>query len=104
MRRRDLLTVLAVAAAWAFLGRAQEPQRVIGYLSGFTESSTLPGTLPAFRQGLAETGFVQGRNISIEFRFADGHYDRLPSFATELVSRNVAAILAMEVPSASAAK
>jgi len=90
--------------AWASGARAQEPRRVIGYLSGFTESSTLPGTLPAFRQGLAETGFVEGSNISIDFRFADGHYDRLPSFAAELVSRDVAAILALDVPSASAAK
>ena len=104
MRRRDFLTVLATSMAWASGARAQEPRRVIGYLSGFTESSTLPGTLPAFRQGLAETGFVEGSNISIDFRFADGHYDRLPSFAAELVSRNVAAILAMDVPSASAAK
>jgi len=104
MRRRDFIAVVAVATAWASAARAQEPRRVIGYLSAFTESSTLPGVLPAFLQGLAEAGFVRGSNISIEFRFADGRYDRLPSFAAELVSRNVAAILALDVPSASAAK
>jgi len=64
----------------------------------------LPGRLPAFFQGLKETGFVEGRNLSIEFRWADGHYDRLPSLAAELVGRNVAVIFANDLPSASAAK
>ena len=64
----------------------------------------IPGALAAFRQGLKETGFVEGSNISIEFCFADGHYDRLPSLAAELVSRNVAVIYAFDLPSALAAK
>jgi putative tryptophan/tyrosine transport system substrate-binding protein len=60
--------------------------------------------MPPFVQGLKDAGFVEGRNISIEIRPADGHYDRLPSLAAELVSRNVAAIFATDVPSAFAAK
>ena len=104
MRRRDFLTFLAVATVWASTARAQEPRQVIGFLSGFTEASALPGALPAFRQGLNETGFVEGRNVSIEFRWADGHYDRLPSLAAELVGRNVSVIEAFDLPSAFAAK
>ena len=60
--------------------------------------------MPAFSQGLKDAGFVEGRNISIELRHADGHYDRLPSLAAELAGRNVAAIYATDVPSAFAAK
>ena len=104
MRRRDFLTVLAVATAWAFPGRGQEPRRAIGVLGGFTGFQSFPGSLPAFFQGLKETGFVEGQNISIESRWADGHYDRLPSLAAELVGRNVAVIYAHDVPSALAAK
>jgi putative tryptophan/tyrosine transport system substrate-binding protein len=60
--------------------------------------------MPAFLQGLKDAGFVEGRNISIEIRSADGHYDRLPSLAAELVGRDVAAIFAPDLPSAFAAK
>ena len=60
--------------------------------------------MPAFLQGLKDSGFVEGRNISIEIRQADGHYDRLPSLAAELVGRDVAAIFAPDLPSAFAAK
>jgi putative ABC transport system substrate-binding protein len=59
---------------------------VIGVLGGFTGFQSFPGSLPAFFQGLEETGFVEGQNISIESRWADGHYDRLPSLAAELVA------------------
>jgi putative ABC transport system substrate-binding protein len=104
MRRRDFLTALAVATAWAYAARGQEPRRLIGVLSGFSASSTLPGALPAFLHGLKETGFVEGGNLTVEFRLADGHYDRLPSLAAELVGRNVAVIFTFDLPSASAAK
>jgi putative ABC transport system substrate-binding protein len=81
---------------------------VIGILSGFggTDESSwgVPGGRPAFDQGLKETGFVEGKNISTEFRSADGHYDRLPSLAAELVGRNVAVIFAPDLRSAFAAK
>ena len=64
----------------------------------------MPGDLAALHQGLKETGFVEGRNISIEFRWADGAYDRVPSLAAELVGRNVSVIFAYDLPSAFAAK
>jgi putative tryptophan/tyrosine transport system substrate-binding protein len=104
MRRRDFITSLAGAGAWISVARAQEPRYVIGYLSGFSDASPYPGALAALRKGLKETGFVEGKNLSIEFRYADGHYDRLPSLAAELVGRNVSVILAADVPSAFAAK
>jgi putative tryptophan/tyrosine transport system substrate-binding protein len=77
---------------------------VIAVLSGFEASGQIPGSIPAFYQGLKETGFVEGRNVSIDFRWADGHYDRLPSLVAELVARNVSAIFAYDLPSAFAAK
>jgi putative ABC transport system substrate-binding protein len=87
---------------------AQRPRHVVGYLSSFLRpsgsSDALPGALAAFHQGLKETGFVEGRDISIEFRWADGHYDRLPALAAELVGRNVSVICAVDIPSAFAAK
>src|SRR5262249_3780150 len=64
----------------------------------------MPGALAAFHQGLRETGFVEGRDISIEYRWADGHYDRLLSLAAELVGRSVAVIWAFDLPSTFAAK
>ena len=104
MRRRDFITTLAGATAWMSAAHAQGPRYVIGFLSAFESSNAMPGTLATFYQGLGETGFVEGRDISIEFRWADGHYDRLPSLAAELVSRRVAAIWAFDLPSAFAAK
>src|SRR5580698_1737978 len=106
MIRREFITLLGGAAASVSSAGAQEPRRVIGILtsSGF---SNLMGdvAMPALFQGLKEAGFVEGRNINIEIRqAADGHYDRLPSLAAELVGRNVAAIVAADLPSAFAAK
>jgi putative tryptophan/tyrosine transport system substrate-binding protein len=103
MRRRDFITGFVGITTWISAARGQEPRHVIGYLSGLSEPDVLGG-LPFFYQGLKETGFVEGKNISIEFRSADAHYDRLPSLATELVNRNVSVILADGVPSAFAAK
>ena len=104
MRRREFITFLGGAAAWVSPARAQEPRQVIGFLTGFDSSGFLAHVMPAFFQGLKDAGFVEGRNISIEIRHADGHYDRLPSLAAELVSRDVAAIFAGDLPSAFAAK
>ena len=101
MRRRDFVTFLIGATAWVAEAGAQEQRHVIGYLGA---SDPWPGELPAVYQGLKETGFVEGKNLSIEFRNADGHYDRLSSLAAELVGRNVSVILVADVPSAFAAK
>jgi putative ABC transport system substrate-binding protein len=103
MRRREFIALLGGAAAWVSPARAQEPRRVIGYL-GSGSPDTFPVPLAAFVQGLKDTGFIEGKNLSIEWRWADGQYNRLPSLAGELVSRGVAVIAAGDAPASSAAK
>jgi putative ABC transport system substrate-binding protein len=102
MRRRDFVAFLGGATALVATARAQQPRHVVGLLSAFSDA--MPGALAAFYQGLNETGFVVGRDINIEFRWADGAYDHLPSLADELVGRNVSVIIAYDLPSAFAAK
>ena len=106
MRRREFITLLGGAAASVCPARAQEPRRVIGILTSFDFPNWLSEHgMPDFFQGLKDAGFVEGRNINIEIRqAADGHYDRLPSLAAELVGRDVAAIFTPDPPSAFAAK
>jgi putative tryptophan/tyrosine transport system substrate-binding protein len=104
LKRRDFITVLAGATACMSAVRAEEPRHVIGLLSALDSSNEMSGDRASFDQGLKETGFIEGKNISIEFRWADGHYDRLPSLAAELVARKVSVIVAEGVPSAFAAK
>src|SRR5262245_52807352 len=103
MRRRELVKLLGVVAAWPAIARAQQERLVIGYLSTLSEATAAP-LLSAFRRGLGETGFLEGQNVTIEYRWAEGRYERLPAMAAELVRRPVSLILAQAPPAALSAK
>src|SRR6476659_3098340 len=103
MRRRDFLSVLSGAVVvWPFAGRAQQlTMPVIGFLN-----SGSPGPyrhlVAGFQQGLKESGYVEGENVVIEYRWAEGHYDQLPAMAADLVFRQVSVIVANTPPNLAA--
>src|SRR3954465_14631975 len=93
MQRRAFIAGVAAATAWSSLGRAQQTVPVVGFLN-VASAAGYSNYVAAFRDGLRESGYVDGQSVTIEYRWAEGHYDRLPEMAADLVRRQVSVIAA----------
>jgi putative tryptophan/tyrosine transport system substrate-binding protein len=104
VKRREFIAGLGSATAWPLVARAQQPSLpVIGYLSSQSGDDEYKNVTVPFLQGLKETGYVDGQNVAVEYRWAENQYDRLPVLAADLVRRRVALIVASGTPAALAA-
>src|SRR5262249_29784296 len=103
MRRRDFIALLGGSAAWPRVPQEQQPMPSIGFLASASEQGSPPDFVPAFRNGLVESGYVEGRDVQVDYRWADNQYDRLPALAAELVRRRVSVIVASGGPAAAIA-
>jgi putative ABC transport system substrate-binding protein len=103
LRRRQFIVTLGSAATWPLAPRAQQSMPVIGYLSSLTQGDSVRFDV-AFRQGLSDMGYVEGQNVSIQYRWITDRYDALPAMAADLVQRQVAVILALGPPAVLVAK
>jgi putative ABC transport system substrate-binding protein len=102
--RRDFITLLGgAAAAWPVMARAQQPTPVVGFLNS-SSSGGFSYLAAAFRQGLKETGYVEGQNVAVEYRWAEGQYDRVPTIALELVTHQQLAVIVANTPEVLAIK
>ena len=105
LKRREFITLVDGSAAWPLAARAQQPAMpLIGFLSPSSERFDDKLRLAPFREGLEEVGYIESRNVAIEYRGAEHHYDRLPELAADLLRHRVAVIVAAAIKPALAAK